>query len=63
MQEEEAQKKAKELWGEHAFVELSECHHHGTHYYVGETSGPFQQLYGGGDSWEEAFKAAHFNLN
>jgi hypothetical protein len=54
----EAQKKAKEMWGEKAFVAVApNC------FLVGEYDEIFQHIYGAGVTWELAFYNAHINLN
>lgn len=59
MTQEEAEKRAQELWGNKAFAILVGL----DRYVVGECNGPFKRPYGFGTSWDEAFKNAHFNLN
>ena len=58
MERVEAQKKAKEMWGEKAFVAITPscC-------LVGEQDEKFQHVYGAGTTWELAFYDAHMNLN
>lgn len=59
MNNQEAEEKAREMWGEHAFAILAGPNH----YIVGENNGPFKQPYGCGTSWDEAFESAKLNLN
>lgn len=54
----EAIKRAKEQWGENAFVKSD-----ANLYFVGELNGPIRTFYGHGPSWEEAFKKAELAIN
>lgn len=59
MNREQAEKKAKELWGDNAVVGITD----NGYYIVGEKTNIFYAAYGWGRNWEEAFKNSekHFN--
>jgi hypothetical protein len=56
--QEQAEKIAKELWGDTAYARL-----HGQVYFVGEVNGIFRLTYGAGSSWDDAFKQAKLKIN